>query len=590
MHSLDAANILVSSLRDQGVRRFVLSPGSRSAPLAYVLADAEARGEITLDVILDERSAAFFALGISKALAGASQMEPVALICTSGTAVANWHPAVLEASITRLPLLLLTADRPASLRGKLASQTIDWQAELFGQAVRCSFDVATYSIETHELDTLGRQAVNCALAPEKPGPVQINLQFVEPLIPPNSGVIGSQGSTMVIENSIPETAAIGHAPVDSACAPTIVIAADGSGNEAAMLAEAQGWPLFAEPTSGLTNSPNSIAAYRILLSWALANSRAMIPKNVVVFGKPSLSREIGELLKNPEILVTVISPGLPPHPDAWSNTAKLISTVDPRWLTTRQHNEQDDFLKLWIAASESASQSLHVALEPSRGAQVAKEPRLQNQPFAPLAVARTIWQKSSGEPLLIGASSPIRDVDLVSSLSPKQAHAQVFANRGLAGIDGTIATAFGIASASDNLTTTRLFCGDLTFLHDVSSLMLSHDFGNKNLQIIVASDGGGTIFSGLEHGAWAADSANRQAILNRVFTTPSKACIADLCHGYQVSYRSIGYLNELRDSVANPKPGVQVLEVLLNGATRSRLDQLLSATISSGLKRDGIAK
>jgi len=182
MQAAEAAQLLVAHLGARGVRRFVLSPGSRSAPLAYALAAGEQSGRLKLHVRLDERSAAFFALGLAKASG-----EPVAAICTSGTAVANFHPAVLEADLARVPFIILTADRPAELRGVLASQTID-QVGFFGPAVRGSLDLpAPGPLPDGEaaanVVAAANWAVNLATAKNRPGPVHLNLQYREPLIP-----------------------------------------------------------------------------------------------------------------------------------------------------------------------------------------------------------------------------------------------------------------------------------------------------------------------------------------------------------------------------------------------------------------------
>jgi len=644
MNSVAAAQLLVQTLVSRGVRQFVLSPGSRSAPLAYALAAGEDRGELELHVRLDERGAAFFALGLAKGarfatdgLAGAVG-EPVALVCTSGTAVANYHPAVLEADLARVPLILLTADRPAELRGVLASQTVD-QVGIFGTAVRGCLDIyltegdsghhASRGAETQHpsaasIVAAANWAYELATDPAKPGPVHLNLQYREPLHPADAApavfglaqhdgewrnlavghsaeadgdsrhAAGSEAETRNLRPSATQNVrARGEAgepylPGDPA--KTLVIAGDGAGPIARQVAEANGWPLLAEPTSGALSGPNQVVAYRYLLPILTAGAHPdAVPQHAIVFGRPTLNRAVIKFLSNKQIAVTVVTQGGPPWPDAWRNTARFIPGISPR------NQAANEFLSIWQTASTAAAEVIQ---------------RVTNQPldseFGPLVLASKLL--AAPGTLIVGASNPIRDLDLVTGADPEASGLKrIMANRGVAGIDGTIATALGVAialsvdtalgtdtelstdttlragPAAEASNVNRLYLGDLAFFHDVSSLIVGYGEQRPQLQIIVANDHGGSIFTGLEHGEWAASQANGEKTLKRVFTTPQAARIEALCAGFGVRYAQVNDLKSLRAALANPDPGVEVVEVQLTAQNRQSLNRYLAGAIGAAL-------
>ena len=694
MQAAEAAHLLVKQLVARGVKRFVLSPGSRSAPLAYALADGEQAGHLELYVRLDERGAAFFALGLATASG-----EPVAVVCTSGTAVANFHPAVLEADLARVPLIILTADRPVELRGVLASQTID-QVGVFSSAVRGCLDLpppdstpggqlahddaaAAFALAGVVADVnadggSGRDfvgsaaasnivkaanwAVNLATAPNYPGPVHLNLQYREPLypvlqptplpldkdltegIPPVSGPAGLRDSASAshallaphaIEpsatdvyiqlprrlsmslNDVRQRSALSGLDwelyLPGSRAKTVVIAGDGAGPLAREVAENNGWPLLAEPTSGALGSPNNIAGYRNLLpflpggfhepvlddvnelSKGTNQSKSqpslfdrMMPKYAVVFGRPTLNRAVNKFLSRPDVEVLVVATGEPPWPDAWLNTAAYVNgdeLAKSEALTNGQARPKTtEFLRLWQGAGQKAARVIEGELE-----------RQSESGVNPLALAQAVW----GAPgqLVVGASNPIRDLDLVASGSGPT---RVFSNRGVAGIDGTIATALGIAAARterqreakpaqgvaapSGTEITRLYLGDLTFLHDVAALLQTAGETRPQLQIIIANDNGGTIFSSLEHGEWTAGDPNRQHILSRVFTTPQVANIEQLCAGYGVNYRKASTMNEVKAALAHPSPQIEVIEVVVNGQNRQTELKSLQQSVAESCK------
>ncbi|MEU4388926.1 2-succinyl-5-enolpyruvyl-6-hydroxy-3-cyclohexene-1-carboxylic-acid synthase [Promicromonospora sp. NPDC023805] len=570
--AVTAARALVADLVSRGVADIVLAPGSRSAPLAYAVAEAADAGRVTLHVRIDERAAGFLALGLSKGAEGA----PVAVVTTSGTAVANLHPAVLEASHTGLPLILLTADRPHELRGTGASQTTD-QVGIFGSAVRFAVDVPAPSgaqdaagepgvasaEELRDLRSVTGRAVSAALGFRSghPGPVHLNLAFRDPLTP-SAALPGLPADTALEGYPKPDPPLVVPAMLQHVASPalpgdparTVVVAGDGAGTDARQLAEVQGWPLFAEPSSGATGGPNSIAGYRALLgSEDLAGSI----EQVVVLGRPTLSRPVQRLLGRPSVTVSVVAPGAGPWPDAARNAAVVLPGVAPAWFETSTP-PPSAFLERWRAAGAHASTVLD---------DVTCDEAVLGGPTA-LSVARAVAAVLGPDDLLVvGSSNPVRDLELVLGLDgPGPA---VLANRGLAGIDGTVSTAVGVAlAAARRGLRTRALLGDLTFLHDVGGLLRGPDETPVDLEIVVVNDDGGSIFATLEHGALAATSNAANATFERVFGTPHGSNLAQLCAGYGVDHQLVKDVPTLRHALQAPSHGIQVIEVRVPRADR----------------------
>lgn len=556
-----AARALVADLVTRGVQDVVLAPGSRSAPLAYAVAEAADAGRITLHVRVDERDAGFLALGLSKGAEGV----PVAVVTTSGTAVANLHPAVLEASHTGLPLILLTADRPHELRGTGASQTTD-QVGIFGSAVRFAVDVPAPSdalADVRDLRHVAARAVSAALGFRSghPGPVHLNLGFRDPLAP-SEPLPGLPADTAqegypkpdppLVVPAVPQH--LGSPAVPGDPARTVVVAGDGAGPEARRLAEAQGWPLFAEPSSGATGGPNAVAGYRALLT---SDELAGGIEQAVVLGHPTLSRPVQRLLGRPDVAVTVVAPGAGPWPDAARNAAVVLPGLAGAWFE-ETGAAPSDFLETWRAAGARARQVLD---------DVTCDDAVLGGPTA-LSVARAVAAVLGPEDLLVvGSSNPVRDLELVLGLDgPGPA---VLANRGLAGIDGTVSTAVGVAlAAARRGLRTRALLGDLTFLHDVGGLLRGPDEPPVDLEIVVVNDDGGSIFATLEHGALAGTGSAASATFERVFGTPHGANLAQLCAGYGVDHQLVKDVPTLRHALQAPSHGVQVIEVRVPRADR----------------------
>ncbi|NLF03578.1 MAG: 2-succinyl-5-enolpyruvyl-6-hydroxy-3-cyclohexene-1-carboxylic-acid synthase, partial [Actinomycetales bacterium] len=485
--SVYAARAVVQALAAAGVREVVLSPGSRSAPLAYALADAAREDRpagapaVVVHVRLDERDAAFLALGIAKAAAAAGQPRPVAVVTTSGTAVGNLVPAVLEAHHSGTPLLLLTADRPPSLRGTGANQTTG-QPGLLEPAVRLTLDLVVGHDELEDMAAGMREAVTLAartaLSDLDPGPVHVNLAFDDPLVPgdepwpadpsaaedaPASGPIhfGFVGGARVPGPPEAESGQVsaepGGAPELPDGPPTVVVAGDGAGARARELAEARGWPLLAEPTSGARGGPHVVSAYRLLLD---AWPGALEVRRVVVIGRPTLSRPVARLLARDDVEVIRVQRPSAAWPDAGRSADVLLAELPDAWLRASSHGSE--WLDRWVSAGETALRIVReeCAVADGEGRAV---PRMTGVALADL-VARA---SAPGDVLVVGSSNPVRDLDLVAQWSSAPL---VIANRGLSGIDGMTASAAGVALTLPDRVV-RAVVGDLTFLHDVGGLL-----------------------------------------------------------------------------------------------------------------------
>lgn len=466
------ARALVANLAAAGVRHVLLCPGSRSAPLAYALADAERAGLLELHVRVDERSAGFVAFGIATVHGSA------AVVTTSGTAVANLHPAVLEASHAGVGLVVVSADRPAELRGTGANQTT-WQPGIFGAATRYDADLPAETPLASVRGTVARAlAAARGAITRDPGPVHLNVQFREPLGPPSDRTLPS--ATAV---HIPDQAAVTSAPHVLDPEPrTMVIAGDGAGAEIAEIAERVGWPLLAEPSSG-ARTAYSVTRYRDLLSTPIADQI----ERVIVAGHPTLSRPVSTLLAATDTEIVVVSPG-PRWTDVAAAATRVVSAIevsgaaDPEWLARWRRADAE------FVARAHASQKQRAA--------------------------EAIWR--AGGNLVLGSSSTIRAFD--ASAHGEQPH--VWANRGLAGIDGTISTAIGIALALNE--PVRVVVGDLTFLHDATALVRGHHERDVDLQVIVFDDAGGSIFGSLEYGSRPGEE------FERLFATPPELDILEI--------------------------------------------------------------
>lgn len=562
----------VRALVAGGVTDVVVAPGSRSAPLAYALAEAEAEGLVRLHVRIDERSGGFAALGL--ALGG---QRPAAVVTTSGTAVGELLPAVMEANHAAVPLVVVSADRPGELRGTGANQTTV-QPGLFGVHVRAGVDVGAGEDPTSLIGdvlraALGRPDDGAATSPA--GPVHLNLAFRDPLVPDaddldvlrsarpvqaegrtaaangwDGGGGSVVGSASPAGSGTPESAAqVSTRPVGASRSDlptdgqgtTVVVAGHGAGEVAAVFAAHLDLPLLAEPSSNARFGSSGIPAYRLLLEH-LGPSIT----RVVTFGRPTLSRPVTALLARADVEHALYLP----EPVAWFEEGRRTERIidDLPGLIAFAGRGAEGWLGRWReagAAADAAIRSLLVDEERMTG----------------LDVADAVWEHTDGN-LVLGSSNPIRDMDLIASTGWHPL--EVFANRGLAGIDGTLSAASGVALAAG--IPTRVLLGDLTFLHDVGGLLLGSGEPQPDLHIVVLNDGGGGIFGLLEHGA-EATTARYGAAVERLFGTPHTVDVAALAAAYGLRYERATTLDELDTAMERPISGRSILEVRTDRST-----------------------
>ena len=554
------ARTVLDELVRGGVRHLVLCPGSRSAALAFAAHALAAEERATLHVRIDERSAGFLALGLAR-----TSRRPVAVITTSGTAVANLHPAVLEASHAGVPLVVVSADRPASLRGTGANQTTD-QVKLFGTAVRVFADVPAAVPGHREAEQVKgwRSLVARSLVTatgrgaSTRGPAHLNLQLEGPSTPdvPDGWRTPVDGRGRGWPWTKPEPAARQEEPSFMAGArPTVVVAGDDAGPPARVLAEVGGWPLLAEPTSGSRTGANAIRTYRLLLGDEELAGRI---ERVVLCGHPTLSRPITRLLSRDDVEVVAV---LPPGGAAWTDPGHTVNRVielDPTAGTRARDRDPkgpSPWLQEWLDRDEALGARLDALLETSSG--------LSPHQVAG-AVARAL---PPGGLLFVGASNPIRDLDLMVPRYRVGDRRLVTANRGLSGIDGTVSSAVGAALGRPHSSRAFALMGDLTFLHDQNGLVLGPDEPRPDLTIVVVNDDGGSIFSLLEQGA-----DEHAASFERLFGTPHGVRLESVCAATRTPYTRVTGLAELEAVLARRPSGIEVVEAVVRRDDRRATD------------------
>lgn len=548
--STTQAAVVVDELIRGGVRDVVLCPGSRNAPLSFALESADREGRLRLHLRIDERTAGFLALGLAVASG-----SPVPIVMTSGTAVANLGPAVLEANYSRVPLVVISANRPYELLGTGANQTIE-QLGVFGTQVRTTISLGLAEVPPVEPEVVGRtpqpayaeqnsrwrSAVSRVLAAARgtrsgnAGPVQFDIPLREPLTPdvpareriPEGRPGGAPWTTTA-------TASL-DVPLEIDLAPdTIVI----SGHGSVLRPELAELPTVAEPTApvhGFEVHPLALAQLH--------------PAQAIITGRPTLHREVSAVLADPRVRVYALTTG-PRWPDVSGN----VVATGTRAITEAGPGEP--WLRRARSLTERAEASLHRALDASpdpTGLHVAEAVRRALRP---------------GDQLVLGASNPVRDFALTGHVPQG---VSVRSNRGVAGIDGTVSTAIGAALAHPGRTVALL--GDLTFLHDAGGLLIGPSEPHpQNLTIVVANDDGGGIFELLEQG-----DPQYAGAFERIFGTPHDADFAAICAGYGIEHERVT-LEALGARLAEDADGFRVLEV---STVRSGL-RTLHAAIRAGM-------
>ncbi|MFF1876820.1 2-succinyl-5-enolpyruvyl-6-hydroxy-3-cyclohexene-1-carboxylic-acid synthase [Leifsonia sp. NPDC058230] len=579
----DYAIALLSGLVRAGVRDLVVSPGSRSQALALVAAELERSGSARLHVRIDERVSGFLALGLAR-----ESGRPAVVITTSGTATANLHPAVLEAHESGIPMIVITSDRPEELHGIRANQTTQ-QTGMFGVAPRLAVDVPAPTGADGESEAAGHlavAAVRAALGADSadPGPVHLNVALRAPLsvaVPEIAAAIGTAerdaDADAVATLRIAGPEVLGRSSIQLDDGPrTIVIAGADAGESAEEFARAGGYPLLAEVSSGARFGPNLVVAYRELLRDDAFGARV---ERAVVFGHPTLSREVPALLERADVETVVVAPsGVQAYNPG--RRARIVGGVTAPASVDLRSPEVRAWVGSWVFASRRLSEAAEVEADPGAVAPDVEKAR-SYEPADALAFARAelaavrapitrpllaeaLWRYTwPHDRLVFGASRLIRDADRIVPGKKIRVHA----NRGLAGIDGTVGTSIGIALASQAAAeaagtatgVTRVLLGDLTLLHDVGSLLFGSGEPRPHVQVIVGNDGGGTIFDSLE-----VASTTSQEAFDRVLYTPQSVDLAALAAAYGWSYSTARTKGELDQALSAPPAGVSILEVPLS--------------------------
>jgi 2-succinyl-5-enolpyruvyl-6-hydroxy-3-cyclohexene-1-carboxylate synthase len=559
-----------------GLREVVLAPGSRSTPLAMAVGEAERRGLIRLHVRIDERSASFTALGLAKA-----SRQPVAVLCTSGTAAANFHPAVIEADESGIPLLVLTADRPPEMRGTGANQVID-QVKLYGSAVRWFCEAGTpearpgmagywRSLACQAWAQASGQAGGLA------GPVHLNLAFREPLVPGKAGEPDWPESLDGRPDGRPWTSFAPGRPAPARPARDelelpwtergVVVCGDGDYDATALveLAGRAGWPVLAEPSSGARRGPNALSAYQYVLGTP-GFMAAHAPDLIISAGRPGLTRPQSALLgPGPASRHVVIAQG----PGRWADPQRAATdvasairlTAGPGWPDPGDSGPDSPggWLADWRRADDAARSAVDAMLDDD---DTLTEPRLARDLANHVPEGALLWT---------GSSLPVRDIDC--HLIPRD-DVRILASRGASGIDGTTSAAVGAALAHGGPAFALL--GDLTLLHDAPGLALGPGEPRPDLCLVVVNNDGGGIFSTLEQAAFPGS-------FERIFGTPHGAGLQHLAAAFGLPYQRLEQAADLTKALQGT--GLRIVEAQTDraagAALRARLRDVAARAIRS---------
>jgi 2-succinyl-5-enolpyruvyl-6-hydroxy-3-cyclohexene-1-carboxylate synthase len=543
------ASAFAEELARSGLRLAVISPGSRSTPLALAL---WRQPEIEVKVIVDERSAGFFALGGAQA-----SREPVALLCTSGTALVNYHPAVVEADESGISLVVLSADRPPELRGIGAGQTID-QIKSFGSSVRWFCEVGTHGADDSGLlhyRSVACRAIAAARGQTRPGPVHLNLPWREPLAPvPVEGAV-SATDPLALEGrdgSRPLTAVTKIDPAPSAFLLDEVAGHIGNASSGVIvagrqldpelreslthLARVSGFPILADPTSQVRCGPHDrshvIAAYDLLLREERF-TRSVVPDLILRFGEMPTSKPLRAWIEASGADQLIVDPD-----GGWNeptNQAAAILRADPTELASGWaarveglEGRERPLPERWVEAEAAAQAALQGALEEETEV---SEPALHRALGA---------SHANGDLVYTSSSMPIRDQE--AFLAPSETDVLFLSNRGANGIDGLISSGIGAAQASGRPTT--IVTGDLGFLHDIGGLAALRDVSTPVRIVVIDNDGGG-IFHFLPQES-ALDAGEFEALLG----TPRGVDVAKAAALFDLPHRRLNSLDQLPDALA----------------------------------------
>ena len=537
-----AASALFDELVRCGVRHVCLSPGSRSTPLAVAAVSDE---RLRTHVSIDERSSAFLAVGIGRATGKAA-----VVVSTSGTAAANFLPAVVEASNGSVPMIVLTADRPPELRGTGANQTID-QIKLYGDFVRWFCE--TGAPEDRSAAGAYWRSLACRAwgesAGSDPGPVHLNVSLREPFVAAPDEDVAHDFSGRPGGRPWTETGTPGAPPrpedvdrlaeVVASTERGLILAGAGETDPAGVhaLAEAAGWPVLAEPGSGLRSGQHAISTYEALLRgmWPVTHR----PDFVLRIGKIGISRVVNAFFDHgvPQVLVDRSGRWLDPE-----RTAHRIVTADPSLLCAAVARRagacrSSPWLDEWLTAEKAARTAIDSVLDRQDGV---TEPGLARD-LAGLV--------PDGTTLVVAASMPVRDLDWF--MAPRRG-LRVLGNRGANGIDGFVSTALGAALVSSGPVVA--LAGDLSMLHDQNGLLLARGEDVRATFVIVNNDGGG-IFSFLPQ-------AGDVPEFERTFATPHGVDFGDVARVYGCGHHRVARMEDLGVALdaAGSAGGIQLIE------------------------------
>lgn len=562
---------IVQTLIQAGVQDVVISPGSRSTPLAYAFAAQKEKMNVFRQV--DERSAAFFALGIAKA-----KGNPVVLLCTSGTAAANYFPAIVEAKYARVPLIIITADRPHELREVGAPQTIN-QVRLYGESVKWSVEFPIPDEDAQTLPFIERHTARAvAIAKSAPlGPVHMNIPFREPLIIEFDEVAPHTTFKQSFTSSLPASpeATSQLEEVIRAAQKGIVVVGELPTNTDRKLLwafiEKLQWPVIVESLSNMrTNIPESCMSLVVSTYDAIMKNTAFkeVAKldTVLRFGAQPVSKFLMQFIAASQPKAYVVVDEDPMFRDSISMSTHFVHANVGEWLATVsvQSNEQMAYLNLWQHAEQIAIDKVKAynTWATDEGAMVAK----------------LLEQLPDGADLFVSSSMPVRDIDTFLTKTSKDI--RIIANRGANGIDGVTSTALGYSAANPNRKA-FLLIGDLAFLHDTNAFIATR-YQPLQLSVIVMNNDGGGIFSYLPQ-------AKIENHYEELFGTPTALKFEQFATMYNLHYSAVQTSNEMQDALLQAAP-LQLIEAFTNRTENTESHRELWAQISEAMDAWLLAK
>jgi 2-succinyl-5-enolpyruvyl-6-hydroxy-3-cyclohexene-1-carboxylate synthase len=548
--------VIVDGWISQGVRHAMIAPGSRSTPLALAIV---ARTEIHVEVFHDERSAAFAALGV-----GLATGQPAVLLCTSGTAAAHFHAAVIESSLSHVPLLVVTADRPPELKDVGAPQTID-QTKLYGGAVRWFHDPGVADIAASgSWHSLARQSYASTVGVNS-GPVHLNLPFREPL----AGKAIELSSDQPIRAQILGSIGLSDSEIQQAVAllenrKGIIIAGRGCGDASAIseLAVSLGWPVLADSRSGCQGISESVVHFDSLIR-CQAFVEKHVPEVVLRIGESPSSKVLNQYVTK--------SRAFQVHVSAFENTFDADSQVSMH-ISCDPTTFCRGISRLIKAASDPNHLSQWVSADQKARAIIAKEfASSKNALSAPQVAFVSRASLSTGDNLFVSSSMPVRDLEWFGG---DCSLLHVFSNRGANGIDGVIASAIGVAIATRQKTLVLL--GDVAFLHDSSSLTALAD-RDVDLKIVVTDNDGGGIFHYLPQ----AEIVSEQ-VFEKLFGTPHQTDLVRLAQAHRLATFDCDSVEQLQKSLSTA--GSCVIRVRTDRVSEVAIHQQLHELVSSAIQ------